>query len=214
MIAEHVLLSRAGSIAEAGARLRDRVTADAARRVGRAGAGRLVRRRRSAGCLRRLPDPPAGLGRIQRGGGACPRRTPLTGRRVPYQYVILRVVPSVERGERINAGVVLFCRQRGFLGVRWALDGERLAALGCAGAGAVAPSSTATCDALARVAEGDAARRADRGARPVRPLRLAGGAVEHGRPAVGGAHRAVRGPAADARGAVRAAGPGTLRIRL
>ena len=42
---------------------------------------------------------------------------------VPFAYVILRVVPSVERGERINVGVVVFCRQRQFLGVRWALDG-------------------------------------------------------------------------------------------
>jgi hypothetical protein len=49
---------------------------------------------------------------------------------VPFAYVILRIVPSVERGERINVGVVLFCRQRRFLGVRWELDGERLAVLG------------------------------------------------------------------------------------
>ena len=48
---------------------------------------------------------------------------------VPFAYVILRVVPSVERGERINVGVVLFCRQRGFLGARVALDEERLAML-------------------------------------------------------------------------------------
>lgn len=47
----------------------------------------------------------------------------------PFTYAILRVVPSVERGERLNVGVVLFCRQRGFLGLRFALDGERLRAL-------------------------------------------------------------------------------------
>ena len=80
MIAEHVLLSRAGSIAEAGARLSDRVTADAVRRRGRSGAGRLVRRRRSTGCLRRLSDSPAGLGRFCGGGRPCPRRTPLISR--------------------------------------------------------------------------------------------------------------------------------------
>ena len=75
---------------------------------------------------------------------------------MPYQYVILRVVPSVERGERINAGVVLFCRQRRFLGVRWALDGERLAALGCAdGAGCAELEPSGHLRALARVAEGD-----------------------------------------------------------
>jgi hypothetical protein len=83
---------------------------------------------------------------------------PDQGGRVPYQYVILRVVPSVERGERINVGVVLFCRQRRFIGARWELDGERLAALGCAD-GARAAGLEAELDghlrALGRVVEGD-----------------------------------------------------------
>jgi hypothetical protein len=47
----------------------------------------------------------------------------------PFSYLILRLVPSVERGECLNAGVVLFCRQRGFLGIRVAVDPERLRAL-------------------------------------------------------------------------------------
>ena len=47
----------------------------------------------------------------------------------PFTYLILRVVPSVERGERLNVGVVVFCRQRGFLGARVALDLQRLRAL-------------------------------------------------------------------------------------
>lgn len=47
----------------------------------------------------------------------------------PFAYVILRVVPSVERGERLNVGVVVFCRQRGFLGARVSLDPVRLATL-------------------------------------------------------------------------------------
>jgi hypothetical protein len=53
--------------------------------------------------------------------------------RSPFSYLILRVVPSVERGERVNVGVVLFCRQRGFLGARVTVDPERLAALGVTG---------------------------------------------------------------------------------
>jgi hypothetical protein len=54
----------------------------------------------------------------------------VSGAASPFQYAILRLVPRVERGERINVGVVLFCRQReGFLGVRTALDAGRLAAL-------------------------------------------------------------------------------------
>jgi hypothetical protein len=73
--------------------------------------------------------------------------------RKAFSYAILRVVPRVERGERFNAGVVLFCRQRDFLGIRVALDERRLAAL--------APDLPAAevrshLDALVRVAEGDA----------------------------------------------------------
>ena len=47
----------------------------------------------------------------------------------PFTYLILRVVPSVERGECFNVGVGLFCRQLEFLGVRVELDPARLAAL-------------------------------------------------------------------------------------
>ena len=46
-----------------------------------------------------------------------------------FQYAVLRVVPSVERDERINVGVVLFCRRRGFLAARTHVDEARLAAL-------------------------------------------------------------------------------------
>jgi len=46
-----------------------------------------------------------------------------------FQYVIVRVIPSLPRGERINVGVILFCRQRGFLAARVALDRARLAAI-------------------------------------------------------------------------------------
>jgi Protein of unknown function (DUF3037) len=47
----------------------------------------------------------------------------------PFSYLILRVVPSVERGECVNVGVVLFCRQQAFLGIRVAVDPGRLRAL-------------------------------------------------------------------------------------
>ena len=48
---------------------------------------------------------------------------------VPFAYAILRVVPRIERGERINAGVVVFCRQRDFLDMRAQVDEQRLTAL-------------------------------------------------------------------------------------
>jgi hypothetical protein len=47
----------------------------------------------------------------------------------PFAYAIVRVVPRIERGERFNAGVVVFCRQRDFLAARVALDPRRLSAL-------------------------------------------------------------------------------------
>ena len=46
-----------------------------------------------------------------------------------YDYAIVRVVPCVERGERINVGVILFCRTRRFLGALISLDVQRLTAL-------------------------------------------------------------------------------------
>jgi hypothetical protein len=47
----------------------------------------------------------------------------------PFAYAIVRVVPRIERGERFNAGVVVFCRRRDFLAARVALDPRRLSAL-------------------------------------------------------------------------------------
>jgi hypothetical protein len=46
-----------------------------------------------------------------------------------FQYAIWRVVPSVERGEALNVGVVVFCRRRKFLKARVDLDEARLHAL-------------------------------------------------------------------------------------
>jgi hypothetical protein len=47
----------------------------------------------------------------------------------PFEYALLRVVPRVERGEFINAGVVLYCQEEKFLDARIHLDPERLQAL-------------------------------------------------------------------------------------
>jgi hypothetical protein len=49
--------------------------------------------------------------------------------RQPFAYAVLRVVPSAERGERLNVGVVLYCRRAGFLDLRTRVDAARLAAL-------------------------------------------------------------------------------------
>jgi Protein of unknown function (DUF3037) len=47
----------------------------------------------------------------------------------PFSYALLRVVPRVERGERLNAGVVLYCREYDYLGMRAHVDETRIAAL-------------------------------------------------------------------------------------
>ncbi|MFH8370101.1 DUF3037 domain-containing protein [Streptomyces sp. NPDC018031] len=50
------------------------------------------------------------------------------GRNV-FEYALLRVVPRVERGEQINAGVVVYCRATSFVAARTHLDEARLLAL-------------------------------------------------------------------------------------
>ena len=49
--------------------------------------------------------------------------------REDFQYAIVRVVPHVERGECLNAGVVLFSRRHGFLAAKTGLDEAALAAV-------------------------------------------------------------------------------------
>jgi hypothetical protein len=49
--------------------------------------------------------------------------------RVAFEYAVLRVVPRVERGESINAGVVVYSQAADFLGARVHLDTARLLAL-------------------------------------------------------------------------------------
>jgi hypothetical protein len=46
-----------------------------------------------------------------------------------FDYAIVRVVPRVERGECINAGVILFCLTQRFLAAKVELDERRLLAL-------------------------------------------------------------------------------------
>ena len=46
-----------------------------------------------------------------------------------YDYAIVRVVPRDERGEFVNAGVILSCADRGFLQARIELDETALLAL-------------------------------------------------------------------------------------
>lgn len=72
--------------------------------------------------------------------------------RSPYQYAIVRVVPHVERGECINAGVVLLCRSKRYIGAVTSLDEARLRAI----APDADPASIRKhLDAIERIAAGD-----------------------------------------------------------
>ena len=69
-----------------------------------------------------------------------------------FQYAIVRVFPRVERGECLNVGVVLLCRERRYLGARIALDEQRLVAF----APDVDPATIRPhLDAIERIAAGD-----------------------------------------------------------
>jgi Protein of unknown function (DUF3037) len=49
--------------------------------------------------------------------------------RLPFQYVVVRCVPRVDREEFVNVGVVLYCQEAGFLQAAWHVDRDRLVAL-------------------------------------------------------------------------------------
>ena len=46
-----------------------------------------------------------------------------------FEYALVRVVPRVERGEAINAGVIVYSKPHRYLGVKIELDEARLLAL-------------------------------------------------------------------------------------
>ena len=62
-------------------------------------------------------------------GGAGQPSSPSAKPTVWYSYAIVRVVPRVDRGECINAGVILFARTKRYLAARVELDPARLRAL-------------------------------------------------------------------------------------
>lgn len=43
-----------------------------------------------------------------------------------YEYAVIRLVPRVEREEFINVGVIVFCKKKNFLEVRYHLDSNRI----------------------------------------------------------------------------------------
>ncbi|MEU0289087.1 DUF3037 domain-containing protein [Streptomyces sp. NPDC052492] len=83
-----------------------------------------------------------------------------------YEYALLRVVPRIERGERVNAGVLVYCRPLSYVGARTHLDEARLLALDPAvdlpGVHAALRAVEGVCaggDAAGQAARDDAGRR-------------------------------------------------------
>lgn len=71
-----------------------------------------------------------------------------------FQYAIWRVVPDIERGEQLNAGVVLYCRRLSLLAAQVGLDRAALSALAPA---ADADAIERHLRGLVAVADGDPA---------------------------------------------------------
>ena len=71
----------------------------------------------------------------------------MTAQRHAFEYAVLRVVPRVERGESMNAGVLLYCKSLVHLSSRVELDRDRLSALDpSADANAVSRALAAAAD--------------------------------------------------------------------
>jgi hypothetical protein len=51
------------------------------------------------------------------------------GQPQPFEYAVLRIVPRVDRGEAMNAGILVYCRPLDYLRARIELDAGRLLAL-------------------------------------------------------------------------------------
>ena len=76
--------------------------------------------------------------------------------RSTFEYAVVRVVPSVERGEFVNVGVILFSREAAYLAARVALDPARLRALAPALDAASRRALAAHLASIPRIAAGEA----------------------------------------------------------
>ncbi|MGH3393998.1 MAG: DUF3037 domain-containing protein [Streptosporangiaceae bacterium] len=78
-----------------------------------------------------------------------PRRRPESA---VFEYAVLRVIPRVDRGEAMNAGVLLYCRPLRYLSARIALDAGLLLALDpaadVAGVERALAAAAAVCDGV------------------------------------------------------------------
>lgn len=73
----------------------------------------------------------------------------------PFEYAVLRVVPRVERGEGVNVGAVVFCRTRGYLGVRIELGTRQRSVLASLSGELDVDAIQAHLDEVTRIVNGD-----------------------------------------------------------
>ena len=51
--------------------------------------------------------------------------------KVTFKYTIIRIVPKVEREEFFNVGVILFCKRKKFLDIKYHISEEKLKVFAC-----------------------------------------------------------------------------------
>ncbi len=105
-----------------------------------------------------------------------------------FDYAILRVVPRVERQEFMNAGVLVFCLEKRYLGARIRLDRDRLKALW---PDVDADLVSRHLEAVERICAGDPTARPI-ALLPAGTLPLACFAAQHNHSAIAGAYRPLR----------------------
>ncbi len=49
--------------------------------------------------------------------------------RFTFEYAIIRIVPKVEREEFFNAGVIMFCKRKKYIGIKYNVNPNKLKAL-------------------------------------------------------------------------------------
>ena len=115
-----------------------------------------------------------------------------------FEYAVLRVVPRVDRGEAMNAGVLLYCRPLDYLGPGSAGQGPAARARPGRRRGAVERALQAASESAADPGAGRLPGRTSA------QVRLADRAAQHGRAAGPGAHRPDQDPDAEAERLLRA----------
>jgi hypothetical protein len=97
------------------------------------------------------PDETGPAGTTGQDGNGADTASP-AGQAQPFEYAILRVVPRVDRGEAMNAGVLVYCRPLDYLRAWIELDTGRLLALD---PGADVAAIERALAAIVRVCESD-----------------------------------------------------------